>query len=120
MEMSDLGGEYARFYLSHGAGSNTSDLTLYTELGTTRTLAEGEWLYITDIGWSTAGPGFGGYFFDDIDDDDTPAANNILFIFTTGLPDDMHAFEMPIPVKTPTFVSDAAVKFWGHGFIRSA
>ena len=119
MEISDISGEYARFYLTHGAGANTSDLPLYTELGTTRSLASNEWFYLTDIGWvSTAG--WAGFLFDDIGDNDTPAANNILFVFDTGMPIDMHAFEMPIPTRTPTFVSDAAVQFWGHGFIRSA
>ncbi len=120
MEISDISGEYARFFLSIDAQGDTLDLTLYTELGTTRTLVDNEWFYITDIGWVTGGVGFTGYLFDDIGDDDTPAANNILFVFDTGLPNDMHAFEMPVPTRTPTFVSDAEVLFWGHGFIRSA
>ena len=120
MEINRITGEYVRFYLAHGAGSTTADLVLYTELGTTRALRTGEWFYMTDICWSTAGVGFGGYLFDDIASDNTPAANNILFVFTTALKDDMHAFEMPVPIKTPTFVSDAAVKLWGQGFIKSA
>ncbi len=119
MEISDISGEYARFYLVHEQEA-TSDFVLYTEEGVTRALRDNEWFFITDIGWVSAGVGFGGFMFDDVGDDDTPAANNILFVFTTGLPDDMHAFEMPVPTRTPTFYSNAAVSFWGHGFIRSA
>ncbi len=115
--MSELEGEYVRFY---AAGAVDAALAFVTELGATRTLAANETFYLCDLGWADSSAPTGA-IFDDTAGSGNLATNETIWDFNNRASGDVN-FSRPVPMHTPYIEISAqtAFKAWGHGFIRTA
>ena len=117
----DLGGEYVRFYVA-GEEATAIALPLFTMSGGARTLADGEWFYLTDLYWAAPNQNLAYILFDDHNDDGSvDDGETVAYINDAGLAGG-HTFNVPSPLSNPKLISvnDTSDFFvGGSGIIRS-